>query len=259
VQDSFREKTAIVTGGASGIGRACAEWLAERGAAVWIADYDSPVESEARFRELGIQTRRCDVRLEGDVKTLVQEAAGDNRRVDILVNNAGVDGVGRITDVTEEKWDRCLDTNLKGAFLFCKHVIGCMQAKGGGIVNLASNAGLLPRVHDPVYCISKAGLIMLTKALALAHAPDRIRVNAVCPGPVCDTRLMDRDIAAADDPEAYRQAVIAASPLAKALGRMTTPREVADAVGYLLSDAAATVTGAILAIDGGKSLGVPPK
>jgi NAD(P)-dependent dehydrogenase (short-subunit alcohol dehydrogenase family) len=168
--------------------------------------------------------------------------------------------VKQITDVTEAEWDACLNTNLKGAFLVCKHAIRRMQACGGGaIVNIASNAGLLPRAHDPVYSISKAALVALTKSLALCHARDRIRVNAVCPGPVEATRMMEADLDKAPDREAAVQSLIAASPLAKAHGRMITPAEVAEAVLYLVSDASAMVTGTAVAIDGGKSLGVPPR
>ncbi len=126
-------------------------------------------------------------------------------------------------------------------------------------MNIASNAGLLPRAHDPVYSISKAALVALTRSLALCHAPDKIRVNCVCPGPVGDTGMMNADIAAAADPNVVVRQMIAASPLARAHDRMITPAEVAQAVLYLVSDAAAMVTGTAVAIDGGKSLGVPPQ
>jgi NAD(P)-dependent dehydrogenase (short-subunit alcohol dehydrogenase family) len=134
-----------------------------------------------------------------------------------------------------------------------------MRAAGGGaIVNTASNAGLLPRAHDPVYCISKAALVGLTRSLALCHARDKIRVNCVCPGPVGETGMINADLAAAADPAALAQKFIDASPLAKAYGRMIRPEEVAEAICYLSSDAAAMVSGTALQIDGGKALGVPP-
>jgi NAD(P)-dependent dehydrogenase (short-subunit alcohol dehydrogenase family) len=155
-------------------------------------------------------------------------------------------------------WDRCLDTNLKGTFFGCKHGIATMQTTGGGaIINIASNAGLLPRTHDPVYSISKHAVVALTKCLALCHAQDRIRINAVCPGPVGETEMIESEIRASADPEAARRKLIAASPLAAAYDRMETPEEIAQAVFYLASDAATMVTGTCLAIDGGKSLGVP--
>ncbi|MDP7274436.1 MAG: SDR family oxidoreductase, partial [Planctomycetaceae bacterium] len=123
----------------------------------------------------------------------------------------------------------------------------------------SSNAGLLPRAHDPVYSISKLALVGLTRSLALCLAPDRIRVNAVCPGPVGETEMMNADLEAADDPAALTGAMIAASPLAAAWQRMIDPAEVAASVLFLVSDAAVMVTGTAIGIDGGKSLGVPPR
>ncbi|MCO6455170.1 MAG: SDR family oxidoreductase [Pirellulaceae bacterium] len=252
-------RVAVVTGGANGIGRATALVLAEHGARVLVGDIKLLDENHERFAELGIRQRQCDVRLEADVQSLIEEAAADTARLDILVNNAGVGLVKPITEVTEEEWDRCLDINLKGAFFGCKHAIPWMRPAGGSIVNIASNAGLLPRAHDPVYSISKLALVGLTRSLALCHSVDKIRVNAVCPGPVGDTGMMNADLEAAPDPDAFRQQIIGASPLARACNRMIDPREVAEAVLYLVSDAASMVTGTALAIDGGKSLGVPPR
>jgi NAD(P)-dependent dehydrogenase (short-subunit alcohol dehydrogenase family) len=217
-------------------------------------------QNAEHFAAAGIDQSVCDVRCEADVARLIDRAASPAGRLDILVNNAGVGLVKQITDVTEEEWDACLDTNLKGAFLASKHAIGRMRASGGGaIVNIASNAGLLPRAHDPVYSVSKGALVALTRSLALCHARDRIRVNAVCPGPVEGTRMMDEDLSKAPDRDAAVRGLIAASPLVAAYSRMITPDEVAEAVLYLVSDAAAMVTGTAIAIDGGKSLGVPPR
>jgi len=256
----FSGRVAVVTGAASGIGQATALLLAELGAQVFVGDYDPLPESEAQFGEHGIRSRRCDVRVESDVQALTEEAASTGGGLDILVNNAGIGMVKPITGVTEADWDACLDTNLKGAFFGCKHGILQMQRRGGGsIINISSNAGLLPRAHDPVYSISKGALVSLTRSLALCHAPDRIRVNAVCPGPVGDTRMMNADLKAAEDRQAVAKKMIDASPLARAWERMISPREVAEAVVYLASDAAAMVTGTMIAIDGGKSLGVPPR
>ncbi len=252
-------RVAIVTGGASGIGRATALLLAEHGARVVVGDFDRLPENGPLFAKRGIVEVPCDVRVEAEVRRLVKEAVKEAGGLDILVNNAGSGLVKQITEVTEQEWDACLDTNLKGAFLACKHAIPAMRSRGGGsIVNMASNAGLLPRAHDPVYSISKAALVALTRSLALCHGPDRIRVNAVCPGPVGDTRMMNADLERAADREAAVRQFIAASPLARAEGRMISPQEVAQAVLYLVSDAALMVTGTAVAIDGGKSLGVPP-
>ncbi|MDA0833840.1 MAG: SDR family NAD(P)-dependent oxidoreductase [Planctomycetota bacterium] len=253
-------RTAVVTGASDGIGRATSLLLAEQGARVFAADIRQNPENQTVFSELDISFQICDVRQESDLQRVFAEVISTSGRVDILVNNAGVGMVKQITDVTEADWNSCIDTNLKGPFFGCKHAIGQMQKNGGGaIVNIASNAGILPRAHDPVYSISKLALVGLTKSLALCHARDRIRINAVCPGPVGDTGMIREDIARADDPEAFTQSLIDASPLAKACERMISPREIAEAVLYLVSDAAQMVTGTIVAIDGGKSLGVPPK
>ena len=257
-QPDLAGRVAVVTGGAGGIGRATALLLARHGARVVAGDYRPNPENEARFAPLGIVQTECDVRREESIRKLIDDAVARHGRLDILMNNAGIGMVGQITDIREADWDNCLDTNLKGPFFGCKHAIRHMRASGGGaIVNTSSNAGLLPRAHDPVYSISKMALVALTKSLALCHAKDRIRINAVCPGPVEETGMMNDDLARAADPEALRQQMIAASPLAAAAGRMIHPEEVAAAVLYLVSDAAEMVTGTALAIDGGKSLGVP--
>jgi NAD(P)-dependent dehydrogenase (short-subunit alcohol dehydrogenase family) len=253
-------RTAVVTGGANGIGRATALRLARSGAKVFVGDVNLLPENAALFAELKIEQQPCDVRVEADVKRLIDTAVAATGRLDIVVNNAGIGLVKQIPDVTEEEWDRVLDINFKSVFLTARHAIPHLKKAGGGsIVNVSSNAGLLPRAHDPVYSTSKGAMIALTKSLALCHAKDRIRVNAVCPGPVGDTGMMNADLAKAADPAALSQMMIDASPLAKAFKRMISPDEVAQAVCYLVSDAAAMVTGTSIGIDGGKSLGVPPK
>jgi NAD(P)-dependent dehydrogenase (short-subunit alcohol dehydrogenase family) len=258
--NSLSGRVAIVTGGASGIGRATAVLLAREGAKVFVGDIQALDENAASFRELGIEARHCDVRREADIEALVGQAIAAGGRLDIVVSNAGVGLVKQIPDVSEQEWDATMDTNFKATFLLARHAIPHLRAAGGGaIVVTASNAGLLPRGHDPVYSTSKMALVALVKSLALCHARDRIRVNAVCPGPVGDTGMMNADLIAAVDPEAAAERFIAASPLAKAYGRMIAPEEVAQAILYLASDAAMMVTGTAIAIDGGKSLGVPPE
>ena len=254
-------KTAVVTGGASGIGRAGAVLLAEHGAKVIVADYSPLAENDEPFAQLGIESRQCDVRREAELKELMDFAASFSGRIDILVNNAGIGMVKQIDDVSEEDWDACIDTNVKAAFFGCKHAIRHMTGDGlgGSIVNVSSNAGILPRAHDPVYSISKLALSGLTRSLALCHSKDRIRINGVCPGPVGGTRMIESEIDMADDRDAAVRRLIAASPAAQAHGRMIDVDEVAQAVLYLASDAAIMVTGTLIAIDGGKSLGVPPQ
>jgi NAD(P)-dependent dehydrogenase (short-subunit alcohol dehydrogenase family) len=258
--NSLTGRVAIVTGGASGIGRATAVLLAQHGARAFVGDVKEYAENAAPFGKLGIHARRCDVRREADTAALVEEAVADSGRLDIVVSNAGVGLVKQIPDVSEAEWDAVMDTNYKATFLLARHAIPHLKAAGGGtIVVTASNAGLLPRAHDPVYSTSKMALIAMVKSLALCHARDRIRVNAVCPGPVGDTGMMNADLAAAPDRDAEAQRFITASPLARAFGRMIAPEEVAQAILYLVSDAAMMVTGTAIAIDGGKSLGVPPQ
>ena len=252
-------KTAVVTGGANGIGRATARMLARDGATVFAADLNPLEENQTEFARLGIRQVACDVRSVEALRNLIEQAIAETGRLDILVNNAGIGMVKPAAEVSEDDWDRCMDTNLKATFFGCSLAIPQMQQQGGGvIVNTASNAGLLPRTHDPVYSISKMAVVALTKSLALCHGKDRIRVNCVCPGPVGDTGMMNADLEQADDPAAMTQKFIAASPIARASGRMISPEEVAASIRYLVSEAALMVTGTAIAIDGGKSLGVPP-
>ncbi|MBI3837884.1 MAG: SDR family oxidoreductase [Planctomycetia bacterium] len=256
----LKNRVAVVTGGSSGIGRATAKLLARHGARVFTGDLKPRPENAESFAELGITELICDVRSEAQVHALVERAVADGGTLQILVSNAGVDLEGQVPDVSEAQWDACLDTNLKGSFFVAKHSIPHLRAAGGGaVVFTSSNAGLLPRAHDPVYCVSKAALNALSTSLALCHARDRIRFNTVCPGPVADTGLIEESLAAAANRAALVQEFIEASPLARAFGRMVTPDEVAEAILYLVSDAAALVTGTALRIDGGKSLGVPPR
>lgn len=251
-------RVAVVTGGTNGIGRATAILLARRGAKIVVGDFDLPEGQDAELLSLGIEILPCDVRRESDLARLIDHVGQTYGGLHILVNSAGVGMVKQIDAVTEEDWDRCLDTNLKGIFFACKHAIRWMRrGDGGSIVNLASNAGILPRAHDPVYSISKGAVIALTRSLGLCHTIDKIRVNAVCPGPVERTKMIESDLLAHPDPAAARQGLITASPLVRAHNRMITPEEVAEAVYYFASDASLMVTGTSLAIDGGKSLGVP--
>jgi NAD(P)-dependent dehydrogenase (short-subunit alcohol dehydrogenase family) len=253
-------RVAVVTGGSSGIGRATAILLARHGARVFTGDLRPQPQNAPQFAELGIVELACDVRSETQVRALVERAVRDGGALHMLVSNAGIDLEKQLPDVSEAEWDACLDTNLKGAFFACKHAIPHLRAAGGGaVVFTSSNAGLLPRAHDPVYCTSKAALVALAGSLALCHAPDKIRFNTVCPGPVSNTLIIEEGLAAAANRSATQRQFIEASPLARALGRMITPEEVAQAILYLVSDAATLVTGTALRIDGGKSLGVPPR
>ncbi len=256
---SLAGRTAVVTGGSRGIGRATALELARAGARVFTGDLQPSDDNAEEFATLGICELTCDVRQASQVRDLIERAVDETGSLNILVSNAGINMPGLVPDVREADWDACIDTNLKGSFLACKYAIPHIKAAGGGsVVFTASNAGLLPRAHDPVYSTSKAALIALAKSLALCHAQDRIRFNTVCPGPVAETGMMNEALQSAPDRQAAHRQFIAASPLAKAEGRMITPQEVATAIVYFASDAATFVTGTSLRIDGGKTLGVPP-
>jgi NAD(P)-dependent dehydrogenase (short-subunit alcohol dehydrogenase family) len=260
MQLDLSNRIAMVTGGSSGIGRAVCVLLARCGARVFAADLSIRDENRELFEELGIVQAICDVRKADAIQQWFESVTRQSDGIDILVNNAGIVMVKQIPDATELDWDRCMDTNLKSAFLLSRLVIPSMKQRGGGaIVNVASNAGILPRTHDPIYSTSKGAMMAFTRSLALCHSVDRIRVNAVCPGPVSGTDIIDQTIAQWSDPSNATKQLIEASPLARALGRMITPEEVANAILYLVSDAAIMVTGTAIAIDGGKSLGVPPK
>ncbi len=253
-------RTAVVTGASSGIGKATAICLAKAGANVFTGDVQLREATTAEYQKLGIHEQICDVTDLEQLQSLIDGAASSSGRLDILVNNAGIIMVKQIDDVSEEDWDRCIDTNVKSVFFGTKYAIPHMLKVGGGsIVNTSSNAGILPRAHDPVYSISKQSVVGITRSLALCHSKDRIRVNCVCPGPVGETEIMEEGLREFEDREAAVRKFIYASPLARAHKRMISPEEIAHSILYLASDAAAMVTGTSVTIDGGKSLGVPPE
>ena len=259
-QYQFKDQVVVITGAGNGIGRATAIMMAESGAHVLAGDLNHLPENQETFSRLGITEVKCDVRQEADIQALIDQAVQQYGQIDVLVNNAGIGMVKPIHQVSVEEWDACIDTNLKGTFLGCKHAIRHMLASGGGsIINTASNAGLLPRAHAPVYSISKHAVVALTESLGLCHGKDNIRINCVCPGPVGETGMMNADISNAADPEALIQSMIRASPIAAANKRMISPQEVASAICYLASNDASMVTGTSIRIDGGKSLGVSPQ
>ncbi len=256
---SLENRVAVVTGGSNGIGRASAIALAEAGAIVFVGDIKPLPENSEQFNKLGITEIQCNVLNNNELHQLITTAFKAENRLDILVNSAGIGMVKQIDAVTEEDWDTCIGINLKAPFFATKYAIEKMKQGGGGaIVNIASNSGLLPRAHDPVYSTSKMALVGMTKSLALCHAPDKIRLNSVCPGPVGDTGMMNEDLDQQPNREAAIRQFIKASPIARACDRMITPQEVAASVLYLVSDASLMVTGTAIAIDGGKSIGVPP-
>ena len=245
-------KTALITGAGSGIGQAIAVRFAMEGArAIAIVDMSEQGlrETEALVREAGsiVLPLVCDVTNGPQVKETIDAAVAAFGRLDVLCPNAGIGSTQNVVDTPEDVWDRCFAVNVKGIFWCCKYAIPHMVAQGGGaIVITASVAGLVGLPNRAAYCASKGAVITLTKAMAVDHVGQGIRVNCVCPGTV-DSPWVGRLLSEAEDPAAARAALVARQPI----GRLGTPEEVALAVLYLASDEAAFVTGTPLIIDGG--------
>jgi NAD(P)-dependent dehydrogenase (short-subunit alcohol dehydrogenase family) len=248
---SFAGRVAFVTGAANGIGRAAALAFAREGASVVVADVAERNNQEtARMveehggRALAVH---CDVTRNEDIQRSLKAATERFGRLDFAFNNAGVEyAIKPAADITAEEWDRILGIDLRGVFLCMKHEIPLMLKQGSGaIVNTSSGAGIKGFKGGAAYVAAKHGVVGLTKAAALDYAASSIRINAVCPG-IIDTPMMDRF--SGGTPEG-RRAVIAQEPV----GRMGTPEEIAAAVVWLCSDAAAFVVGHAMVIDGGQT------
>jgi meso-butanediol dehydrogenase/(S,S)-butanediol dehydrogenase/diacetyl reductase len=245
------DKVAIVTGAASGIGRATALLFAREGARLVLNDIDHEGLSALAVQAGAEKTRTVvgNIIEEETARTLAQEAVLTFGRIDILVNNAGVHFVRDITDMTVDEWNRLMDINLKSMFLCCKHTIPQMlKQKRGSIVNLASISSFIGQEMDGAstfaYNITKAGALQLTKSLASRYASEGIRVNCVCPGNV-ETNIIHR-ATTHDVSEFWRQAAHA-----EPMGRNAQPEEIANAILFLASDEASFVTGCPLIVDGG--------
>jgi NAD(P)-dependent dehydrogenase (short-subunit alcohol dehydrogenase family) len=246
-------KVAAVTGGASGIGEATARRFAEEGAAVAIADIDAArgrmVADEIRAtgaRALFVETR---TEREAECVRFVRTAHDELGRLDVLVNNAGMRLYQTVVEATEESWDAILAVNVKGYAFCAKAAIPLMRPTGGGsIVNVASIRAVVAGGNMPQYDTTKAAVAGLTRAMALDHAADGIRVNAVCPGPIF-TRFHERRAAAAGKTDEQFKAEFGRGTM---LRRAGTPAEVAACILFLASDEASYVTGASLFVDGGQ-------
>jgi NAD(P)-dependent dehydrogenase (short-subunit alcohol dehydrogenase family) len=245
-------RSAVVTGAASGIGRAVTLRFAAEGCAVLGLDRDREA-GEALAREIADTGGSAvfhpgDVRREDDVRSAIAACAERFGRLDILHNNAGVEVEGAIHETTDADWDYVNDVNLKAVFWGCKHAIAAMLAdgKGGVIVNTASISSFVGDPLLPAYTATKAGVLGLSRSIAVRHAADGIRCNCVCPGDV-DTPLLAQYFAADGDPGAARAAVEQAYPG----GRIARPEEVAAVVLFLASDEASFVNGTGIVVDGG--------
>lgn len=258
----LQDKVAIITGAASGIGKASAITFGREGAKVMCADVNAD-GAEAVARQIAdtggeAASVKVDVVVEADVQRMIQDTVARWGRLDVIYNNAGV-GVGNpVTQVSIEEWDRIIDINLRGVFFGTKYAILEMLKTGGGaIVNTASDAGLMGTPMLSAYCASKGGVVMFTKATAAEWARMGIRVNCVCPG-VIKTPILDPMLAMAKAAGATEEALWARMGKAHPIGRIGMPEEVAEAVAWLASDRASFVTGVALPVDGGLAGGMAP-
>jgi NAD(P)-dependent dehydrogenase (short-subunit alcohol dehydrogenase family) len=247
----LQNKVALITGGTSGIGEAVASLFAREGAKVAIAGRDEPRGHgvTARILESGGEAifLRTDVRHAAECKRAVDATLRSFGRLDVLFNNAGVFFPQTALECSEEEWDLQIDINLKGTFLMSKYALEPMIAQGGGIiVNNSSGWGLVGGDRAVAYCASKGGVVLLTKAMAIDHGRQGIRVNCICPGDV-DTPMLPED--------ARRRGLEWKTYLAgcenRPMGRIGTPDEIARAVLFLASDDSSFMTGATLVVDGG--------
>lgn len=247
----LRGRVAIITGAASGIGRASALAFARAGARVVIADKAETAGEEAAsaIRQDGLDAIfiPVDVTREDDIRRMVQATIDRWARIDILFNNAGVVLIKPLEEMTEAEWDRVMAINVKGAFLAIKHVVPQMRLVGcGAILNTGSIASFTGQFGTPVYSASKGAIALLTKSLALDYGRDHIRVNCICPG-ITDTPMLREHMGHGAQGDAVIRARLARVPT----GQILSPEDVARAALYLVSDDSLGITGILHVVDGG--------
>lgn len=248
----FEGKRALVTGASSGIGECIAKALAEAGAMVAItgrrAQPLAAVAAEIQEAGGGCVGIPGDVRDEQHAAEAVAKTVDSFGGLDILVNNAGVIGAGPLAETTTEEWDRIVDIDMKGPFLFARAAIPHLKASKGAIVNVSSVAGTRPYPGIGPYCVAKAGLDRFTEVLALELAPDGVRVNAINPG------VVKTNLHKATDTVPDYDAFLARSEETHPLGFYGSPQDAADLVLFLASDRARWITGGLIPLDGGRAL-----
>jgi NAD(P)-dependent dehydrogenase (short-subunit alcohol dehydrogenase family) len=243
----FDGRVVIVTGGAAGIGAACSLAFAAEGATTYVLDNTSSAGRELERQDGAIHFRHGDVTDEDAVRSVVAEAAKEHGRLDVMHANAGIEWTKNIANTTREEWARVIDVNLTGVYLAARYAMIEMVSQRRGAIVITSSPHAFNTVPDAgAYAASKGGTLALMRALALEGAPFGVRVNALLPGAI-DTPMLRREASAAPDPEHQLERFGAIHPL----NRLGTPEEVAAAALFLASDAAAFVTGAALAVDGG--------
>ena len=244
----LENKIALITGAAAGIGKATAELFVREGAKVVIADRDGPAAS-AVAQSLGEAAIAVtvDVSIGPQVKRMMDEAVVRFGRLDVLVNNAGYGIRGNVVTTAEEDWDALMDVNLKGVFLCSKYAVPHMVAQGGGsIVNTSSTIASVGIPDRVAYVASKGGVAALTRAMALDHAADNIRVNSVAPGVIWSS-YYEKMLETHEDPETFLAKLKARAPT----NRWGEPGEIASAILWLASDESSFATGSSMTIDGG--------
>jgi len=244
-------RTALITGGAGGIGRATALLFAREGAAVSIVDLSEEAGIEVA-REISVAGSRAifaraDVTCAADCRRVVDRTVQEFGGVHVLFNNAGIIRRASVVETSEEDWDAVMAVNVKSVFLMSREVIPIMAKAGGGsIINTASGWGLAGGARAAVYCASKGAVVLLTKAMAIDNGGQNIRVNCICPGDT-DTAMLRNEARQLGEAEDRFLSNAAKRPL----GRVGTPEEIAQAALYLASDASSFVTGTALVVDGG--------
>ncbi len=241
-------KRAIVTGAGSGIGRAIALRLAVEGANVLVSDVDE-VAAKAVAREIGGETivRETDVTNPDEVEALVGNAVDEWDGLDVMVNNAGIGVPGTVADTSEDDYERVMDVCLRGTFFGMKYAIPAIADSGGGsVVNLSSVAALVGIPDRAIYSAAKGAILAITRAAAIDHVEEGVRVNCIAPGTV-DTPWISRITSGYDDPDEARTKMQARQPH----GRFVMPEEIAAMAAYLASDESASVIGACMVVDGG--------
>ena len=249
--NTLANKVALITGGASGIGRATAVLFAQEGAAVAIADIDAE-KGQSTVAEIESAGGKaifipCNVTSANECQAAVQKTVATFGGLHILFNNAGIVRRANVINTTEDEWDKVMAVNVKSIFLMSKFSIPHMEKAGSGsIINTSSGWGLKGGVDAVSYCASKGAVTNMTRAMALDHGKHNIRVNAICPGDT-DTPMLREEARQLGQSEEYFMAEAANRPL----HRYAQPIEIAQAVLYLASDAASYITGTALVIDGG--------